>query len=663
MLTHWINRMWPFDRLSGKGSRRPATDAGTPGPEKSCLCEGKAEARGSASALDFHRWFWDGMTVVLCVTSFVGLWLVLWLAVPDGYVDAGALLQVVPAMVVAVFVFAVGAVLVIVQIIAPTLGSRAIEDLLAQRRARTSVIAGIVLLLACLVVGARNEKSPGEASAAAVLALAGLLYVPVSIWCISSVFHRFVSPSGYSKLLGQWRGGSGRLASERAFRQLRALRQWLRTACRSGESRDIIFALRGFQELLDQYCIRAPKKGKSFGQEPAEYSQTDKIVNSKWRVLLAPRDGPPSKEHDSYWFGDEFGRALARSAEVGIRSGLLLRRDLDRLLVTMGGATLQLAGFRSPTEQGGGSTKDRSPKDAGFLLDRIAEIGMYAVQVQDTAYSDWFPRPAIVLASLENKLEALLCSPQHRKDPGGQEYSLAARSLSAWGLANYAFQRVKDGPKLPGKPTAHGQHRLGVQARINRQLWEEAKKLTWDPTIHPSWMPPVQDEPGGKQHLNEFLKNLQDLVAAKPCPQNRAFADGLDGWIIGGRFKDELTTAHWQDYSVSVEDGVATLCSEVPAHCGEVFLYQVIAAKFYRGATSTFKVHTRNVVGDAEMRLHIFTQPGSHGASKPGKVITGCHDEVTEEIPSDAEFIQFGLALTGPGRIELCTVELPPTRR
>ena len=648
---------------------------GEPDPQESSRGEKTVEAGAGASALDRHRWRLDAITAVVCVVSFAALWLVLWLAVPDGwrgwYVDPDALptlLQVVPATVVAVFIFAVGAVLVIVQIISPTLGSRAIEDLLAQWRARASVIAGIVLLLACLVATMQDEKSPGEASAATALTLAALFYVPVSIVCISSVFHRFVSPSRYSELLGQWRGGSGHLASERAFRQLRALRQWLRTACGSGESRDIIFALRGFQELLDNYCVKAPKKGRATSEEahreqPDEYSETGEIFNSKWRALLAPRDGRPDKKRDSYWFSDEFGRALARSAEVGIRSGSLLRRDLDRLLVTMGGATLQLADLKPPTEKGEGPPEGPSPDDAGFLLDRIAEIGMYAIQVQDEAYSDWFPRPAVVLASLENKLEVLQRSPEQRKHLHDQKYCLAARSLSAWCLANYAFQPFKDSPKPQGKPTAYGLHRLGVQARINRRLWDEAKKLTWDPTIHPSWMSPVQDEPGGKQHLNDFLKNVQDLVSAKPCPQNLSFADGLDDWIVGGTFQDELTTAHWQDYSVSVDDEIATLCSEVLAPCGDVFLSQVIAAKFYRGATPTFKVHTRHVVGDAEMRLRIFTQDGSHSEWKLGKVITGCYDEVTEEIPSNAEFIQFGLALTGPGRIELCNVELPPTRR
>ena len=60
----------------------------------------------------------------------------------------------VPATVVAVFVFAVGAVFVMVQIIGPTLGSRAMEDLLVRRRARACVTAGIVLLLACLALAA-----------------------------------------------------------------------------------------------------------------------------------------------------------------------------------------------------------------------------------------------------------------------------------------------------------------------------------------------------------------------------------------------------------------------------------------------------------------------------------------------------------------------------
>ncbi|HZI77234.1 MAG TPA: hypothetical protein VFD73_24990, partial [Gemmatimonadales bacterium] len=346
---------------------------------------------------------------VVTFLAFLGvpaaLWLPWWLTArteqKDWYVKEGALstlLQVVPATVVAVFIFAVGAVFVMVQIVGPTLGSRAIEGLIVRRRARTCVIAGTILLLACLTLAAlariieKKPPDPWEASSAPVLALATLFYVPYSVWCVSTILHGYVSPGAYSALLSKWRGGGGPLASEWSFRQLRALRQWLRTACSTGESRDVVFALKGFQDLLGHYCAKAGSEEnasrytKFRNQPPPEYSDTEEIVNSKWRGLLDPKSAPPQKG----WFGDEFGRALARCAEVGIRSEVLLLRDFDRLVVVLGAATLQLAGLESLEEECIDPKVQSLPEEAGFLLDRIAEIGMYAFQVRDEAYTDWF---------------------------------------------------------------------------------------------------------------------------------------------------------------------------------------------------------------------------------------------------------------------------------
>ena len=217
--------------------------------------------------------------------------------------EFGTLLQVVPATVVAVFVFAAGAVFVMVQIVGPTLGSRAMEDLPVRRGARACLTAGIVLLLACLALAAlarikaNKQLELWEASAASVLALASFVYVVFSIWCVIGIYHDFVSPISYSGLLGRWQRGRRSLAAEQAFHQLRALRQWLRTACGVGESRDILLALDGFQELLCNYCSQArSKKGVARDEElrdgqQSEYSRTDKIVKSEWRVLLAPRGG------------------------------------------------------------------------------------------------------------------------------------------------------------------------------------------------------------------------------------------------------------------------------------------------------------------------------------------------------------------------------------
>jgi hypothetical protein len=541
--------------------------------------------KGRSSELERRRRREDFVTTAACLTALIVPWLLLWHAAPDRwrrwYIHKGAdldtLLQVVPATVVAVFVFAVGAVFVMAQIIGPTLGSRAIEALLVRRRARACVIAGMVLLLACLALTAlAHPLELWEVSAASSLALATLAYVPFSIWCISSVLQGFVSPSAYSTLLSKRQGWGRPLTSDRAFRRLRALRQWLRTACRVGESRDIVFALDGFQKLLGYYCDEARKlgNGKPLNETlrrdpPAEYSRTSEIVNSRWWPLLDPRGVRRNEMSPIGWFGDELGRALARCAEVGIRSGVLLRRDLDRLLVVLGGATLQLAGFRPPGNDRISSAEDPSlPEEAGFLLDRIAEIGMYAFQVDNTAYSDWFVRPALVLASLENKLEGLdarvngpqLCesSPANGEHAHMQEHCLAARSLAAWCLVNYTFQHSKDGASTQGEPTAEGWRRLGEQARTNPQLWDEAKRLAVSPAMHPSWMPLDQDEPDRQQHLSRFIDRVQALVTAQPRRQDLAFADGLD-WIIGGSYPAGPTVAHRRNGSATAADGVATL--------------------------------------------------------------------------------------------------------
>src|SRR5215831_12910047 len=167
------------------------------------------------SRLDRRPWMLDGVTFLCCLSVLALAWLP-WFVEPrlrhNWYVKEGVLttlLQVVPATVVAVFIFAVGAVFIMVQIIAPTLGSRAIEDLLVRRRARVCVIAGVVLLLACLVLAtlalARiGDKEPvperWEASAASALALGTFLYVLLSIWSISTVLHSYVTPRAYSRL-------------------------------------------------------------------------------------------------------------------------------------------------------------------------------------------------------------------------------------------------------------------------------------------------------------------------------------------------------------------------------------------------------------------------------------------------------------------------------
>ena len=89
-------------------------------------------------------------------------------------------------------------------------------------------------------------------------------------------------------------------------------------------------------------------------------------------------------------------------------------------------------------------------------------------------------------------------------------------------------------------------------------------------------------------------------------PRNLAFADGLDGWVIGGSSRAEVTGAHWDDYTVAAADGTATLSAAVPQPYGDVFVHQMWIAGEYRGATVTLadeeteEEQTFRIVGEDE---------------------------------------------------------------
>lgn len=167
-------------------------------------------------------------------------------------------------------------------------------------------------------------------------------------------------------------------------------------------------------------------------------------------------------------------------------------------------------------------------------------------------------------------------------------------------------------------------------------------------------------------------------------PLNLAFADGLDGWVIGGSSRAEVTGAHWDDYTVTAADGTATLSATVPQPYGDVFVHQMWIAGEYRGATVTLaaEVSARDVAGHAELSLFtiahtedrsrdraVFPAPPGHqpvavrrDRRDSGKTITGSSDwtryQITAQVPADADFMGFELTLAGPGKVRLRHVEL-----
>jgi RNA polymerase sigma-70 factor (ECF subfamily) len=193
---------------------------------------------------------------------------------------------------------------------------------------------------------------------------------------------------------------------------------------------------------------------------------------------------------------------------------------------------------------------------------------------------------------------------------------------------------------------------------------------------------PLPDD-GGPVPLPEpesALAVLRPPVRPRYEPRNVAFADGLDGWRLGGSFTGHASHAHWQDYSVAAADGIGALSAAVPEPAGFAFLGQEIFADDYRGAVVTlrgeFRVRGTGPAAAAASRAGVFLrvtsgpdagQPPTEqaAASDPANTIAAIPGDrdwtshhVTARVTDDADVIVFGIFLAGPGRIEMRDLNL-----
>ncbi|HEY2520974.1 MAG TPA: bifunctional nuclease domain-containing protein [Streptosporangiaceae bacterium] len=161
-------------------------------------------------------------------------------------------------------------------------------------------------------------------------------------------------------------------------------------------------------------------------------------------------------------------------------------------------------------------------------------------------------------------------------------------------------------------------------------------------------------------------------------PRNLTFADGLDGWLLGGSFTEHPSEVHWHDYASSADGQIAVLAATVPQPAGFAFLGQEIFADDFRGAVVVLRTQMRasGVTGQAGLFLRTrqlrdargpltadaaLADPGTQAAFMPGG--DGWAEmELTARIAGDANTAIFGMFLAGGGRIELQNPELARVR-
>jgi len=409
------------------------------------------------------------------------------------------LLEVIPAVVVAVAIFTAGTLFVIAELISATLGSRAVLRLLNSGIARAGVIIGMMLLLASLA-GAMAAKLPEEgpvsalwSSFAVALAVATGLYAALAMRMLVAVVWTFVDPSAYSRDLARpLNTDNAQEAVEDLYQRVRSLRQWLRTAASSGESRDLQFALLGLERLLLEYRRKTRTLPEIRTLAPAEY-RTSRLDESEWTNPHEDADDQDKASQLQGWFGNEVGRALVRGLEVGLR-GQLLRRDADRILDTIATCISITCDGVGRDRPGHEPTADQVlAEEAGFLLDRLTEVGVFCQQIQDPVWRDWFRQAAIRLASFEAALEPtdfaslppdLVPRPGGPAKPEKGSCLLAGRALVGWCLVQHSLGETH------GEPA--GLDLLGEAALSGNPgdpVWQHAIAMAHNEAILPSWLP------------------------------------------------------------------------------------------------------------------------------------------------------------------------------
>jgi hypothetical protein len=270
----------------------------------------------------------------------------------DGY---QTLMQVLPATVIGIYALAFGSIFVAAQLVAPARGSRSLLLLLLERRFRTMVVATLLVAVGSVLLAGQAPQPPAGldpwvASAAAALAVLTVLVMICFTLVLVELFGCYNSPRSFGERL--------RDLSLSGKRQLppviSALRQWLCTAARGGQTRDLYYACQAARQLVVAYQKYAeidpgyrtaapigrwePEAGwQSPGNRrsgldalmlaaltPADPAQTLEVT-SPWH-----RDPEPTTES---WFAEQLSTALVRATEEATRADIAWR-GLDELLCT-----------------------------------------------------------------------------------------------------------------------------------------------------------------------------------------------------------------------------------------------------------------------------------------------------------------------------------------
>jgi hypothetical protein len=385
-----------------------------------------------------------GLNVVRYIVRLGLLWLIVWLVAPDLFVSTrsglATLFQVLPAVIVAIFVLVVGSAYGIVQQLTSSFGLRAALALTEDERLRSNVIRPLILAAASILISAQvpDQGSPSDAltAAAETLALAsvwvlltaarGLVVIAGEYSGPTNFVLRVVAPVRSDLLAG--------LVDAVGFK-VALLGEALKMGLRRRDSVTVQSALNGMYAITAAYV---------------EAVQTNPLAR-----IHTPSDGVPRVG----WLGPDLATALTRAADDALVSGAS-GDDVDAIILW----------HEQMTEV---------PLKAGLvpeslaLIDGLIASGTTMHQVTP-AFQNIQAKPAGCLARLELVAESNAWKQEGPIAGGGT--SLASHALAGFILlATYFWTQFCDPEKEP--PPQHPLWRSGIRSLGANPPWNEAARL------------------------------------------------------------------------------------------------------------------------------------------------------------------------------------------
>lgn len=310
--------------------------------------------------------------VVTYIVTWGAAWVVLYLIAPTVLVSTSdglqTMLQVIPAVIVSVFVLVLGSLFVIAQQATTAHGTRAPLALTFSYSVRGLVIRPLLIAIAALALSgqvplAANDPTPAVCAAVTILALATAQILVSSATLLPALLQQYTAPMNFvgivvedveAHLRNAWTGLV-------VFR-VGLLGEMLRASIRRGDSVGAGAALLGLRRFHDAYT-------------------------------RASRENPAARVHVyddgssvTGWLGDPLRDALVDAAQDALVHSAP-EEDLDAIIETLGSlASNAIAAHQS--------------EETHELITGVVQIGTASHQLTADTHN-YVPRPAQVLAVLE----------------------------------------------------------------------------------------------------------------------------------------------------------------------------------------------------------------------------------------------------------------------